>query len=152
MTQWDNKIETSAGDIIDKITILNIKLIKINNPEKIGNIQRELEILSHSFVAMLNFIPIEKRDTLKNLKTNLFAVNLRLWSVKDDIRRFGKGIFGSNNVNDEFIFSLSPSQLHSANAFMLLARDFYLVNGERFSLKTKISKLLESRIVEEKSH
>jgi hypothetical protein len=150
--RWNNKVEVSAGEIIDKITILDIKLIKIKDEEKLKNIRYELECLSESFVDMLNFLSIEKQGDLKRLKSNLFAVNLRLWNVEDAIREKGNSLFGDISYYEEFVFSLSPSQMVTANAFMLLARDVYLVNGERFSLKTKINKLLESPIVEEKSH
>lgn len=149
---WNNKVEVSAGEIIDKITILDIKLVKIKDEEKLKNIRYELECLSESFVEMLNFLSVEKRGDLKRLKSNLFAVNLRLWNVEDAIREKGSYLFADLSYYEEFIFSLTPSQMHLANAFMLLARDVYAINGERFSLKTKINELLESPIVEEKSH
>lgn len=149
---WNNKVEVSAGEIIDKITILDIKLTKIKDEEKLKNIRHEIEVLSESFVDMLNFLSIEKQHRLKHLKTNLFAINLRLWNVEESVRNVGKALFGPKVDYDEFIFSLSPNQFHSANRFMLLARDVYLVNAERFELKTKVNKLLCSEIVEEKSH
>ena len=149
---WNNKVEVSAGEIIDKITILNIKLLKITDQEKIKNIRYELELLSENFVEMLNFLSVAKQDRLQRLKSNLFAVNLRLWNIEDAIREKGKYLLMGISYYEEFIYSLSPSQMATANSFMLLARDVYLVNGERFSLKTKINELLESPIVEEKSH
>ena len=150
---WNNKVQLSAGEIVDKITILDIKLIKIEDQEKSSNIMYELELLSRgSFVSMLNFLSIEKQSELRGLKSNLFAVNLRLWNVEDAIREKGSHLFKDISYYEEFIYSLSPNEMTAANSFMLLARDVYLLNGERFSLKTKINELLESPIVEEKSH
>lgn len=149
---WNNKVEVSAGEIIDKITILNIKLLMIKDQEKIENIRYELELLSENFVEMLNFLSVAKQDRLQRLKSNLFAVNLRLWNIEDAIREKGSSLFNCVSYYEEFVYSLSPSQMSTANSFMLLARDVYLVNGERFSLKTKINELLKSPIVEEKSH
>jgi len=156
---WNNKVQLSAGEIVDKITILDIKLIKIKDQEKSSNIMYELELLARgSFVSMLNFLSIEKQSELKRLKSNLFAVNLRLWNVEDAIREKGSHLFkdisyqASLSHYEEFIYSLSPNEMTAANSFMLLARDVYLLNKERFSLKTKINELLESPIVEEKSH
>ena len=150
---WNNKVQLSAGEIVDKITILDIKLIKIKDQEKSSNIMYELELLSRgSFVSMLNFLSIEKQSELRGLKSNLFAVNLRLWNVEDAIREKGSHLFKDISYYEEFIYSLSPNEMTAANSFMLLARDVYLLNGERFSLKTKINELLESPIVEEKSH
>lgn len=150
---WNNKVQLSAGEIVDKITILDIKLIKIKDQEKSSNIMYELELLARgSFVSMLNFLSIEKQSELKRLKSNLFAVNLRLWNVEDAIREKGSHLFKDISYYEEFIYSLSPNEMTAANSFMLLARDVYLLNGERFSLKTKINELLESPIVEEKSH
>ncbi len=152
MTQWNNEIEASAGEIIDKITILNIKLIKIEDEEKVKNVQYELELLAENFVTMLNYLSIEQREQLKNLKANLFAINLRLWNIKEAVRQKGSELFGSSVTHDEFIYSLPQEKMWTANQFMLLARDTYLVNQERFSLKCKINELLKSPIVEEKSH
>jgi hypothetical protein len=152
MTGWNNEIEASAGEIVDKITILNIKLIKIKDEEKVMNIQYEFERLAENFVTMLNHLSIEQRKQLKSLKANLFAINLRLWNVEDSIREKGSLLFKGSNLHSEFIYSLAPSDMSTANSFMLLARDVYLINGERFSLKCKINELLKSPIVEEKSH
>lgn len=152
MTRWNNLIKTSAGEIVDKITILNIKLLNILDEDKIKNIQYELEALSENYVDMLNFLNIEQRKRFHHLKSNLFAINLRLWNVEDKIREKGAMLFTQSNSHDEFIYSLAPAEMPTANSFMLLARDLYLINGERFSLKSKINELLKSPIVEEKSH
>ncbi len=101
---------------------------------------------------MLNYLSIEQREQLKNLKANLFAINLRLWNIKEAVRQKGSELFGSSVTHDEFIYSLPQEKMWTANQFMLLARDTYLVNQERFSLKCKINELLKSPIVEEKSH
>lgn len=101
---WNNKVEVSAGEIIDKITILDIKLTKIKDEEKLKNIRHEIEVLSESFVDMLNFLSIEKQHRLKHLKTNLFAINLRLWNVEESVRNVGKDLFGPKVDYDEFIF------------------------------------------------
>ncbi len=153
---WNNRAEVSAGEVIDKITILNVKLLKIEDINKIRNIQYELEVLSETYVEILNSLNIEDQQKLKGMKSNLFAINLRLWDIKDKIREYGDQLFNSigehSGLFNEFIFSLEPKQLPMANSFMLLARDSYLVNGERFNLKTLVNVLAKSPIVEEKLH
>ena len=69
----------SVGELVDKITILEIKLNKIKNPEKLQNIKNELDVLNEYFVKIEN-------DQLNQLKNKLKDTNLKLWQIEDDIR------------------------------------------------------------------
>ena len=117
----------SWGELIDKITILEIKERNITSQSAILNIRRELSFLSQ----------ILKDSSAENLiskqKDLLFAVNQKLWIVEDDIR--------DKEFNKEF-----------DQQFIDLARSVYRLNDERASIKKEINQLLESEIVEEKSY
>jgi post-segregation antitoxin (ccd killing protein) len=127
----DNKrvmIETSPGEVIDKITILEIKSERISEPEKLRNVRTELEMLRAARDAA-----IVSSGTLSVLTAELRAVNETIWQVEDDLRGFEQdGDFGSR--------------------FVELARSVYKDNDHRAALKRKINELLGSRIVEEKSY
>ena len=117
----------SWGELIDKITILEIKERNITSQSAILNIRRELSFLSQ----------ILKDSKAENLifkqKDLLFAVNQKLWIVEDDIR--------DKEFNKEF-----------DQQFIELARSVYRLNDERARIKKEINQLLESEIVEEKSY
>ena len=118
----------SWGELIDKITILEIKQIKIVNPTALVNIRKEL--------VYLNKIILENDGVeiaIKKIKASLFNVNMRLWQIEDDIR--------DKELKREF-----------DNDFIELARMVYILNDERGSLKKTINTLLKSELVEEKSY
>ena len=120
------KIEISIGELVDKVTILSIKLQKINNENKLVNIRREFEILQHSMQAA--GITTES-DEFRELQ----AVNLILWDIEDRIRLKE----AKNEFDDEFI---------------QLARSVYIQNDQRFELKRKINLAHESELIEEKQY
>jgi len=116
----------SVGELVDKITILEIKLEKINNPKKLEDVKNELNILNKYFVE------IETTD-LTELKNKLKNTNLKLWQIEDDIRMCEK----NQDFNDDFIN---------------LARSVYITNDQRFELKNSINELFSSEIKEVKSY
>ena len=120
--------EISAGELIDKITILEIKKEKIVNKEKILEINKELISLNET---MKKHIP--NQATVKNFKDDLKNINLKLWDIED-----GKRLAEKNNLFDD--------------NFIKLARNVYKFNDERARLKLEINKVLGSNIKEVKSY
>ena len=125
-----NKIlaEISAGELIDKITILEIKKLKISNKEKLIEIHKELISLNET---MAIFIPNE--DKIKKYKEDLKNINLKLWEIEDGKREAEK----NNDFGPEFI---------------ILARNVYKLNDERAKIKLDINNSLGSNIKEIKSY
>jgi predicted nuclease with TOPRIM domain len=120
--------EISAGELFDKITILEIKKAKISNKEKLNDIERELSSLKET---VKKFIPDQSNiskyiDDLKN-------INLRLWDIEDGKRAAEK--------NKDF-----------GNKFIELARNVYKFNDERAKIKLAINTSLGSNIKEVKSY
>ena len=120
--------EISAGELIDKITILEIKKEKIANKEKILEINKELISLNET---MKKHIP--NQAPIKNFKDDLKNINLKLWDIED-----GKRLAEKNNLFDD--------------NFIKLARNVYKFNDERARLKLEINKVLGSNIKEVKSY
>lgn len=118
------KVEVSNGEIIDKYTILLIKLDKISDVLKRKNIQVEL----------MEITPLVESLTLsKSIIDDLLQTNKILWNIEEYIRIKEK--------NQEFDLE-----------FIELARNVYKTNTIRFNQKTKINSLTCSKIIEEKSH
>ena len=120
--------EISAGELIDKITILNIKKEKISNNEKLVEIEKELKSLKDTFNKKI--IP---DNSLLELMEQLKKINLKLWDIEDGKRNAEK-----NKKFDE--------------RFVELARNVYKFNDERAKIKLKINNLLGSNIKEVKSY
>ena len=120
--------EISAGELIDKITILEIKKIKITDTKKLKEVDKELISLNNT---MKNFIKNE--SVIVNLKDKLKEINLRLWDIEDGKRNAEK--------NSDF-----------GNKFIELARNVYKFNDERARIKSEINLILNSNIKEVKSH
>ena len=120
--------EISAGELIDKITILEIKKIKITNKDKLIDVEKELSSLLET---MKQFI---SNDTsiLKH-KDDLKKINLRLWDIEDGKR--------SAEKNQDF-----------GKQFIELARNVYKLNDERAKIKLAINNFLGSNIKEVKSY
>ncbi|MGD1926014.1 MAG: DUF6165 family protein [Paracoccaceae bacterium] len=121
-------IEIAPGELIDKITILEIKTENISDPAKLENVRVELETLRASRDAAI--VPSEE---MARLTYELREVNQTLWTIEDDIRDCERdGDFGEK--------------------FVELARSVYKTNDRRAALKRKINVALGSRLVEEKSY
>ena len=122
------KVELSPGELIDKITILEIKLERITEMTKITNIRTELSLLTKVFTTK-----IKVSNKLTSLTLKLKSINEKLWVIEDQIRECErKNDFGQN--------------------FIDLARSVYFTNDERSATKREINQLLGSNIVEEKSY
>ena len=120
-------IEVSPGELIDKITILQIKAERISDPQKLANVRLELETLAR---ARDSAVPAG--DDVARL-TELKTVNEELWEVEDALRDCERaGEFGPRFVD--------------------LARSVYRTNDRRSELKRAINAALGSRLGEEKSY
>ena len=121
-------IEIAPGELIDKITILEIKSERIPDADKLENVRAELETLAAARDATL-----PASDELDRLTAELKRVNEALWVIEDDIRDCERtGDFGER--------------------FVELARSVYRTNDVRADLKRQINLALGSRLVEEKSY
>lgn len=121
-------VPVSPGEVLDKITILEIKSERIEDPEKLVNVRIELGLLSD---AWANAIDVD--DKIRALHAELKGVNEDLWEIEDDIRDKER----AREFDDEFI---------------RLARAVYVTNDRRSEVKKKINLHLGSEIVEEKSY
>ena len=121
-------IPISPGELIDKITILEIKRESIVDKEKLSNINLEykvlLETLENKIIAS---------NEIDSLRIKLKTINKSLWDIEDQLRDLER----SKTFNEDFI---------------KLARSVYFTNDERSEVKKSINKLLNSEIVEEKSY
>jgi len=120
------KCEISLGELVDKLSILRIKLKKIADPIKLSHIKKE-EI---SLTATLDSLNLEN---IEHHLHGLIEINSTLWKIEDDIREFERAA----NFNQEFIE---------------LARLVYKTNDERFIRKNKINTLYKSGLEEVKSY
>ena len=120
--------EISAGELIDKITILEIKKAKITNKEKQVDIEKELSSLNQT---MKKFIPNE--SSIRKYISDLKGINLKLWDIEDEKRQAEK----NNDFGEKFIE---------------LARNVYKFNDERAKIKLAINIALGSNIKEVKSY
>jgi hypothetical protein len=125
------KIEVSNGEIIDKLTILEIKLKEISDPEKLANIQKEYDSLKSVVDHIYN--EVDDYRELDVLHKDLFNVNKTLWNIEDMIRECER--------NESF-----------GEDFIELARSVYYTNDDRSDVKKKINLLTGSLFVEEKSY
>jgi hypothetical protein len=121
-------IEVPAGELIDKITILEIKARRIADPEKLRHVGAELAAL-----AAVRDTGLPASAELAALAAQLTAVNEALWQVEDDLR------------DCERRQDFGPR-------FVELARSVYRHNDRRAALKRAVNDLLGSRLVEEKSY
>lgn len=123
-------IPVSYGELLDKITILEIKAARIADPVKLANVGRELAALNAVWSGIdLGTVAAAIGQTRGALR----AVNEQLWVIEDDIRQ------------------LEREQRFDAS-FIALARSVYQVNDERSRQKRRIDELLGSTLVEEKSY
>ena len=120
--------EISAGELIDKITILEIKKEKISNKEKLVEVDKELISLNETLKKSIN-----DESKILSFKNDLKNINLKLWDIED-----GKRSAEKNNKFDE--------------KFIELARSVYKFNDERAKIKLAINNALGSNIKEVKSY
>ena len=120
-------IPVSVGELVDKITILKIKLTQIKDKEKLINVQKE-----HDTLTFLNQYVTIQKDVLEH-QQQLMEVNLAIWFLEEDIRHYEK-------------------IQHFTGDFIEVARKIYKTNDERSRIKKEINILCNSQLIEEKSH
>jgi len=130
MTNKSKKIlsEISAGELLDKISILEIKLKKIKDKNNLDEINKEYKILRNAQNSN-----IEITDKIEKLFQEIKEVNANLWNIEDKLRICEK--------NKDF-----------GQDFIKLARDVYLNNDKRSKIKSEINKILGSNIKEIKQY
>ena len=121
-------IEISEGELLDKISILEIKLNKIKNPNLLKEVKKEYEILNSFKKKNINF-----SKEIKNLYLELKETNIKIWQIENDKRLCEK--------NSDF-----------SKKFIKISRDEYFANDRRAKIKSKINILLDSNIKEVKEH
>ena len=130
MTNKSKKIlsEISAGELLDKISILEIKLEKIEDKNNREEIKKEYKILKKIQNTSIKF-----DDKIKKLFNSIKVINIKLWNVEDELRVCEKNKdFGKN--------------------FIELARKVYFNNDKRSKIKSEINKILGSNIREVKQY
>ena len=120
--------EISAGELLDKMSILEIKLQKISNKDSLGEVKKEYQILKDTQKSMVVFT-----DEIKSLFDSIKKVNLTLWDIEDKIRICEK--------NKDY-----------GEVFIKLARGVYLSNDKRSKIKSEINTILGSNIKEVKEY
>jgi len=120
----------SLGELIDKITILEIKAVNIGDEAKLKNVTHELNVLNTKVDSLLDAAGQTK---LAPLKADLKAINQELWIIEDDIRDCER----DKDFSDKFI---------------QLARAVYFTNDKRAKVKKDINIAFGSELVEEKSY
>ncbi|MDX1460420.1 MAG: DUF6165 family protein [Xanthomonadales bacterium] len=122
------QVPVSPGEVLDKITILEIKAERIRDPEKLANVRRELELLSETWRRH-----VTPDETVSRIHAQLRSINESLWEIEDDIR--------DKERAREF-----------DQRFIELARSVYFTNDKRAAAKKELNLHLGSEIVEEKSY
>ena len=121
-------IEVSVGELLDKISILEIKKDKIKDPEKLEYIKDELSILREEFKNNVN-----SDSKIEKLYQSLKIINSRLWTIEDDKRKCEKEKDFTEN-------------------FIKLSRDVHILNDDRAKIKLEINNLTGSKIKEIKEY
>lgn len=124
----DIRVSVSAGECLDKITILEIKSVQIKDPAKLANINHELKILRDICAQAL-----PKEIDINAEMAELKSVNEALWEIEDNIRE------------KEFAGEFDQ-------CFIDLARSVYVTNDKRAAIKRTLNEKLGSELVEEKSY
>jgi len=123
-------INVSTGEVFDKITILELKLLNLKDESKLNNVKKEYTELLFIYEVTDYW---NKQSELHELVYQLFDVNKKLWEVEDQLRIKEK----NKQFDDNFI---------------QLARSVYMYNDQRAALKKQINELTQSELIEEKSY
>ncbi len=121
-------VPISPGELLDKISILEIKVERIDDPQKRANVERELDLLTGLWHA-----EAAESSDITRMRTELKFLNQKLWDIEDEIRDCERA--------DDF-----------GDRFVELARGVYKTNDQRAALKRRINEALGSTILEEKSY
>lgn len=121
-------IPMSPGELLDKITILEIKSERMSDPGKLANVRRELDLLEQTWRRA-----VTEDDTVRRIHAELKGINEELWMIEDDIR--------------------DKERAREFDArFIELARAVYFTNDRRSVVKKELNLHLGSTIIEEKSY
>ena len=121
------QVKISNGELLDKISILELKLLRIEDKEKLINIQKEFEFLNPLVVDLF-----EKYDgELQNHYLELSRINGKLWDIENWIR-------------------VCEKEKRFDKEFVELARSVYITNDQRFEVKNIINNITNSELIEEK--
>ena len=123
------KIEVSNAELLDKVSILELKLLKIEDKEKLNNVQKEFDKLNPLCEKL--FKKFDSR--LQNYYKELSDINAELWHIEDEIREYEK--------NKDF-----------GGKFTELARSVYFTNDRRSEIKKSINIVTSSKLTEEKEY
>ena len=121
-------VPVSPGEVLDKITILEIKSVRMNDSEKVANVRAELALLQETWASN-----IRDSEIIQDLHARLKEINEALWEIEDDIRDKER----AREFDDRFIE---------------LARAVYVTNDRRSQIKKELNLHLGSEIIEEKSY
>jgi len=121
-------VPVSPGEVLDKITILEIKSERMSDAEKVANVRVELELLQETWASS-----VEEDSVIVDLHAQLKEINEALWEIEDDIR--------DKERAKEF-----------DERFVELARSVYFTNDRRSQVKKDLNLHLGSEIIEEKSY
>jgi transcriptional regulator of nitric oxide reductase len=122
------QVPVSPGEVLDKITILEIKSERMSDPQKVANVRVELALLQETWAQA-----VTEDDVIRDLHAQLKEINEALWEIEDDIR--------DKERVKEF-----------DQRFIDLARSVYFTNDRRSEVKKKLNLHLGSQIIEEKSY
>jgi len=122
-------ISISPGELLDKISILELKLLKIDDQTKLDNIMAEFDYLNPSVVKLFE----EFKQPIKEKYLELSKVNGKLWDIEDSIR-------------------LKEKKKEFDQEFIELARSVYIQNDKRSTIKKFINLMTNSDLIEEKSY
>jgi transcriptional regulator of nitric oxide reductase len=122
------QVPVSPGEVLDKITILEIKSERMTDPQKVANVRVELALLQETWAQA-----VTEDDVIRDLHAQLKEINEALWEIEDDIR--------DKERVKEF-----------DQRFIDLARSVYFTNDRRSEVKKKLNLHLGSQIIEEKSY
>ena len=120
-------IEIGIGELMDRYTILKIKMNEIKDPQKLSNVKKEYDYLSE------HILKLEEKEDIQGLVNELFDINEELWDIEDELRQME----ASQIFDEEFVET---------------ARMVYKMNDQRAAVKKKINLLYNSAFVEEKSY
>ncbi|HSI55800.1 MAG: DUF6165 family protein [Ramlibacter sp.] len=124
-------IPVSPGELLDKKTILEVKRVRIADPEKLANVEREWALLAG--IAQTLLAQVDPAAGIAKLEAELLEVNSAIWDLENTVRACEKsGDFGAQ--------------------FVATARRIYSSNDHRAQVKRRINLLLDAAIVEEKEH
>jgi len=122
------RVAVSPGEVLDKITILEIKSERMTDPAKLANVRVELALLQETWSQA-----VQEDDVIRDLHAQLKEINEALWEIEDDIR--------DKEREKEF-----------DQRFIELARSVYFTNDRRSQVKKQLNLHLGSQIIEEKSY